>query len=568
MAKKTAKRSQNFRGHGKKSFKSSQSDNKYGNSGSHVGGESASIDEAKASETQYDAHAEKGRNDVNFYVVSEQILKDVASYSWNQATGTRVQLNNPLFATLSTEGSFAVPGVITEWIVPSYGYVTDRTGAINVAASYMYTFVRHANSGSRNYDPNDLFLAVAATAEVFAAISWAKRIYETMGEYQFFNRYFPEAVLEQQGVNFDDIKHNLPQFRARLNLAIRSLRQFAIPSTLPIFARRVQIFSAMYKEGDTQKDQLYQFTPEGFMRFSLDTDGAGQLEFDTWQSHATTNQRMGYEDILGWIEAMVRDVMTVPDISLIMGDVLKAYGSNLVTMGEIHEDSGLVVSTDLSVLEQFKNATVIPWNYYNHPTLSQDPSKGFLVFTPKCVVGNSDALTDYQNAAQRNGIQTLTEDRLLTTIRVEPTPGDVMEMTRLTVAAESFSASETGWTTVNLITGSEIVTNCTMSEFVYDVDSGQLTMSSNQLQYYLLYDTTAASAVEITRDFRVFARASNFKFHPAMHVLSFRQSQSNPAAVNFADAYFFYDVDNFMTIHKSDVDAIHRAALLAEYGLS
>lgn len=547
---------------------SSAKDSKYAQSGNHVGGESAIPQTGKEA---YDAAQQKGKNDLNFYVVSEQILRDVATMAWNQATGTRINLHNPLFSSLTNQGSFCVPGIYNLWLAPSFGRSTDNVSALNVAAHYMYTFVRHANSGARNYDPVDLMIAVLGTAEVFSSIEFAKRLYRVIGEYQFFNRYTPDAILSSWGVSAKEMRKQLPQFRARLNLAIRSLRLFAVPSTLPIFGRRVQVFSSVYREGDSVKDQMYAYVPEGFYKFGLDSDGAGQLVFESWDQHHTPGALMNPDDICTWIEQMVNQVLAIPDISLIMGDVVKAYGSNLITMPELDENEALTISTDLNVLEQMKNATVLAtrdqkWTY-TYPALHQDADKGKLIFEPQLAAVNNSANSDYVNTMNRNILQAYTEDRLLSTIRISPTPGDLMEMTRLTVAANNFKQqADLSSATVDLITGSEVVVHSSSVSFEFNAQE-QLTLGENDLSYYMMYDTTAADAAQLVREFRLFARTSNFKFHPALHFLAFRQSSTNPAAINVADAYFFFDVDNFMDIQFVEIEQLHNAALLAEFGL-
>lgn len=567
-----AKQNRNYNQAGKGKVKpnwNKNKDAKYSN-GSHVGGESATLDDARRKES-YNVGKEKGANNVNFYIASTQLLKDVANMSWNQATGTRVNLDNPLFSTLSNQGTFAVPGIYTVTVASSFGWATNGEDPINVGAHYLYTFVRHANSGSRNYDPNDIMIAMCATAEVFSALEWAKRIYRAIGSYEFYNRYYPDGIVECNTVNPTDVRKNLPNLRSRINLCINALKQFAIPSTLPLFARRVQLYSAVYKEGDSAKDQLYMYVPAGYYKFGYDTDGAGQLTFDPLYTHVTSGSQLSVDDMMNYIEGLVRQVTQIHDISVLMGDIIKAYGTNLITMPELEENEKLTVVADLDVLQQIKNATVLGGGFtspgYNYPALSQNATKKYLTFMPQVVYSGGDAT--YKGAIGRAMVNAYTENRLMTVINVDPTPADLMECTRMCVMASHYQniTNENGdGASVDLITGSEVVVGSFSLTFEYDAQ-GSISNGVQQLAYNMAYDTTAADADEIVKDFRVFARTSNFKFHPAMHMYGVRQSTSNPAAINVAEAYFFYDVDNFMVISWADLKSLHTTALLAEFGL-
>lgn len=113
-------------------------------------------------------------NDPSWYYNSEQILRDVASFSFMKPLGYPLRYQNQVGPTAGSNTvmmngfSGFVPGVLSVQVGLTPGISTDSQSPLNLAATNIYSFVRHKNSGSRNYDSPDLMLYLLAMDSLFS----------------------------------------------------------------------------------------------------------------------------------------------------------------------------------------------------------------------------------------------------------------------------------------------------------------------------------------------------------------------------------------------------------------
>lgn len=86
-------------------------------------------------------------NDPSWYAADATLMRDAASIPFSWSVGTTLDIG--------VDENYVVPGICAIDTVPSFGYSTDTTSPLNIAARSMYSFIRHANSGSANYDAPD-----------------------------------------------------------------------------------------------------------------------------------------------------------------------------------------------------------------------------------------------------------------------------------------------------------------------------------------------------------------------------------------------------------------------------
>lgn len=150
-------------------------------------------------------------NDWRWYAQNEQLMRDYASYSFNNPVGEIMLTGNPRIDSAS------VPGVMALRFYPCIGFANDETSPINVAMRRLYSFVRHANSGASNYDAPDLMMYCVAVDSAYMFLAHMKRVYGVMLNYTPFNRYYPKALVAAMQFNFDNIEKNLNDFRGYIN---------------------------------------------------------------------------------------------------------------------------------------------------------------------------------------------------------------------------------------------------------------------------------------------------------------------------------------------------------------
>ena len=304
-------------------------------------------------------------NDPEWYAQDPALITAAGNIPFSKPFGSDVQWfggENRSFGPIEnrvTSSKFVarpIPGVCSLKIKPSFPAGFAMTTPLNVAANSLYTFVRYVNSGRKNYDPADLFMYVAAFGELYAFIQWCERLYHYAFMYSQNNWYMGAEMIRMNGVKPEEIIQNLANFRYWLNSIINKVASFAVPANIRYFQRRVFMFSGYYIENPygNMKDALYQFVPDGFFKFKLDDNGFGMLEYSKMDTVATFNQITWYFD--GLMQYITGD----EDFGLMSGDILKAYGTNIITLAPLAEEGGILPIYDPYVLSQFKNAVVVP----------------------------------------------------------------------------------------------------------------------------------------------------------------------------------------------------------------
>lgn len=308
-----------------------------------------------------DAHKSQP-NDWRWYAQNEQLLKDTASYPYSWPLGNRISLDdggNPI-----NKGS--VPGIFVLKTAPAYGVSTNADSPINVASRKIYTYVRHENSGGKNYDPVDLMLYLMSMDGAISYLSWLKRLYGTINLYNYTNRYFPKAAIVAQNVDYDDLLSHIADFRAYINTFAVRIGALCIPNSIAYMAKHAWMYSGMYQDSPNDKAQVYMFAPSTYSVFGLDNDGAGCLKnYNMWgftdgQPNASWQHRLTFSDLIATGEAIIAPLINSEDCGIMSGDILKAYGQGGVYQVDGISENYVVIPTyDATVLDQIHNATTV-----------------------------------------------------------------------------------------------------------------------------------------------------------------------------------------------------------------
>lgn len=264
-------------------------------------------------------------NDWRWYAQSEQLLKDVASYSYGYALGSRFKTveENSFYPEASNPSQnfnhCALPGVLSVRLVPSVGYSDNPNSPINLCARNLYTFIRAANSGAKNYDSTDLMLYLICMDSAYSYLAWMKRLYGIISVTNMENRYYPWAITHAAGGNYSDLRLHLADFRAYINMFALRLASLCIPNHMSYLRRHQWIYEGIYLDDTAGKSQSYCFTPEGFHVFALDASGAGQAVFTSFDAFGMDGT---YDAIVRYGSAILNPILNnegEEDFNLIAG---------------------------------------------------------------------------------------------------------------------------------------------------------------------------------------------------------------------------------------------------------
>lgn len=541
---------------------------------SYTGDFDSARDEKEVGKQQW----KKGSNDPKWYANSPQLLRDAASFPFSSPTGAVVDLHNPLLQTISNQGKFTIPGLNVIYLSPAVGYAIDAESPVNIAAQSAYSFVRYANSGSRNYDNPDLMIYLLAMSQVYSYIVYLQRLYAAALKYTYNNRYLPDAVLLACHVDVDNLRQHLADFRMGINVLINKTAQFAVPNTMPYFNRMAFLYKQLYTEGTSGKDQMYMYAPLSFWKYELNVDKSGMLRMYEVPGHGAlsgTAPLADYDDLIRYGEDMIGRLIQSEDSGVMSGDILKAYKGNIIRIMEVPESFDLEIVFDIGVLEQMKNSTCVHGTTNReivdmdiaHANVIQDPTHSFLQSEPSISVANRSDLPEWQNNALQRSLQILQEDRLLTTTSVDVTPELVIESTRLMTIGFNYQNDTADLpANISLYCGSEVAWYSRY--FYFDVDSSGVRKLNNLVNSYptILFSSLDADALTLwEREVNVMGY---FRFHPMVHVIMARESTTTPGAVNYTDGGLQYDVDNYALVDFTMLSKLHDISLLSMFNIS
>lgn len=361
-----------------------------------------------------------GSNDPKWYYKNEQWLKDAASIPFNRALG----LPLPYAQDVET----VIPGILTMEYHSLPGVSKDGVSAINVCARAIYQFVRHYNSGSKNYEAVDLMLYILGYSDIIARISYIRRTLDFVYTYAQQNRYFAKAITEACGFDYDDAVANAANYRSQLNNAIAKINAFAVPKDFTYIKRRWHINETIYADSpDVERSQLYAYVPDGYYEYDQTTP-PGRLKF----YKVGVGTKIKLSKYMEYLNNSINKLITSEDANVMSGDILKAYGEGnvyqlayytpVLNMKPVYNRDMIlqIMNTrafgDVIVSAGAADITQNSGNVICNPRISNDSFAG--VTTPESII---DATGDvvYLNVPS---ISDTTPERVLYATRLLPAP--------------------------------------------------------------------------------------------------------------------------------------------------
>lgn len=461
-------------------------------------------------------------NDPKWYAANPQLMTAAGSYSFSNVLGTKLPI---------TQHSF--PGIMTMSWIPTLG--TDDPAVI--ATRNVYSFVRHANSGSANYDAPDLMMYILAVDSAFSYIANLIRLYGVMRLFDQRNKYMPRAIVRSMGINYDSILENLANLNYYINSLVARASVLWIPDTMPFVERHYWLNSNIFCDGASSKAQLYIPLQYSYYKYNptLTSYGGGlePKQLPDFANGLTYTQLVNFgEDLFSQLDA------NNEDFGIMGGDILKAYGKeHLYTISEIPFNYTVMPIYSTEVLSQFHNATttgILPGNIVQSP--------------------NGDIKLEWPTSGTDAGARAYIPSNLMLDFfqSEAPTPEQVMVATRLSTAWQWWNTVESGGTSKYSIVpghvGTEIVATFIM--WYYDGEA---------LRYSSFYTTTPKTKVTPT----MVAMLSKFDWAPFVYV-----SDTDSCAISDTNIIeIIGDVENYTTINSESLRKLHTTATWSEFGI-
>nr|AVX53559.1 putative capsid [Marmot picobirnavirus] len=497
-------------------------------------------------------------NDPSWYGYYPELLQGAASIPFSWTTGTLVDLTG----RSPNPSTYIVPGIQAMYLAPSIGHSQTPSSPVNVAATAIYSFVRHANSGSANYDSPDLMIMLLSMTQVYSAITWLMRIYGEASLFSQRNRYFPKGLLRAEGVDYDSVATHLADFRYGINLLINKAASLSVPANMSVFKRAAFLYQNIYTEGTSSKDQVYMYVPSGFWKYDPQPTTGSALTFQPTQYVAQkfdADNLMSYEQLLSYVADLLDPLLASEDINIASGDILKAYGDNgVLKLQALSENYPIVPIFDIAVLEQMKNAVITGLNTLETVDIDQDPETNILISTPRVWESTNrtaapEAWNYYLNAYN--------ESLFLTTTTGVTDASLVMENSRLMIAGMGpmqFKANEysdgDNMMYVDIDSGSEIC----VCALIYTIDPGaeaQRGWHDDRITRCIMYGNYESININLI------ARSAAFRFRPRFRLIIGNSNEFKERTMDF------FDYDNYAVLDPQTISRIHEAALMSEFAV-
>lgn len=487
----------------------------------------------------------KGKQDWEWYAVDEQIAKDLGSLPFSVLSGVDLRFDghSPSEAgNIATKYRWNSENVaVIPYITPPTTTDEDGNTGIQLAANQLYTYIRHANSGARNYEPADVMMYVLAMGDIYREMAQAYRILGTVQYFSFVNRALPSKMIMAMGIDYEDLKGNIANYRGEYNLLVKRVNSLAIPKYFKAFARSAFIGSNWFMDSDSLRGQYLLFVKAGHYTYSPTSSETGTELVFTYDKPMNNRK---FSEIISRIKNMLLPIETDTDALTMSGDILKAFqDSDLYQFATMDENAVVVPILNEDVLAQVENMlTLISYagvsdtvdsivtKLQSLSSLNVTQTAGQIKCNPKM----SGLVHSPEHPENVVGLQ----DYMFNSHKDSVDYKDVLDWTRLEIGVE-------------LTTG-------TTSD-LYDV-----TVESNGLELPLAYIVlNSENSPVILRQFLYqsdndsmsvadFARITVYDWHPIVYVFDFRYDTKYVTIGG--------DLKKYTTISKSKINQLNRSA--------
>lgn len=492
-------------------------------------------------------------NDPSWYNNLKPAVSDYANIPFNIPTGATFSLGKGDSASVDQKSTIrSVPGIMTFEVMPTIGSAQLPTDGVNLGATQLYSMIRKANSGAKNYDPSDVMLTLLAMDSAYMLYEYLLRAYRSIGVYNTMNRYEPNALLYAQGFG-PEISTQIADFRGLLDLFAYQLGSINIPDVFSFVRRHSWLFSHVYCDSESAKAQLYLYMPAGFYKY---TEGqAGEptsLQYLEWKDLFGSDEITDLSVVKSAIDTIMQPILGSQDIGLISGDIAKAFGeANFIKIQPVADHEALVPEFNLEVIEQMVNCDIISYNVaadHNAAIVVDNSSTTSGPFLTQKIYINVDKNVGYMSS----GVSY--RQRMLTTHNQNVSPDDVMVMTRLMANVDRNNS-------LLAACGSDVVVGCKIWTMGHTGTSLSLKPNITTVHQDLVAPSASGTAIEV-QFLKSLAAMENFDYHPCLYFWS-----ADPINVNNPINLqgYFQSLDNYTVLGDEQLRNIHHVAILSMF---
>lgn len=517
----------------------------------------------------------RGHNDIAWYTKTAQSVKDTASLPFGNALGLKYDQYpiDPSAADLPNHfsGNRAIAGIMRADISMVPGRVELATDAFNVGMRAQYNFIRHANSGSKTYEMPDLAMYNWSLDSAFYMYAFFAKIYGLAMNFNSENRYEGDCLILAAGIDPQWLRANLAQYRAALNQYAVKLTSLAVPKDQPIFSRHAWLAGGVFRDGEADKSQLIITVPTGYYQYQPTTSTTGgKCAFKTFNYYPNTAIN-SLNTVIDILNSIINPLLADEDIGTISGDIIKAYGDNLYTVGLIPEAFVIRPEFNAEFAIQFSNATPMGYPFYTNSKFDLEQANG--ICTHKCAVTLSsfynseieaedkpaDIMRSYLKMKQFNWLNYWKNG--------EVSPEDVIYGTRLQACFDKKFLINPSVGTPSIIQLTSVGSDFVSGIVVYTIDENAaapyyLDSTPRITGEYLM--SSDSFGVRGDDSSRIQSSISRFNIKPYINLFILTKDSGEPVAYDMGN---IHDFENYTVLYPDTLRAIQDTCLLSLWGL-
>lgn len=482
-------------------------------------------------------------NDPSWYSSDSALVSSSAALSFFNPVGEPITNVLTISGTERVDLDVKTPGILRIPYVPTVGLSRSGSSAINLASIKLYSYVRHANSGSRVYERADQTMIYVAIMNLVATLAHATRVYGLAQLYNKFNRYYPKAIINSMFGNvsaFDNLINNLPAYLFKLNTLINKCSSLAIPKGMSVLDRWAWMNSTIWLDAPNSKSMLFYYIPSGLYKFNATDPTGTKLDFVRFNPSMANPM-----DLLSVIEDALNALVTDEDVGIICGDIIKAFGvDNLVTLNSVPTDYVVQPEYSLEVLTQVQHI-------YTFGQVKNDAGSGAIAISQS----GGNILTNYAYENPLAGKGEIYVNKYLLTMPTDtPTEGDVLVATRL-LANCVLEDAELPVVAIESC-GTELIEQMS----IWTLNNGVVSNINFQTFVGINFDTLDIA------NFKYYMQLTGFldkmDYHPPVYFVT------NSATAKTWQMDLLCDYDYYTVMGTSDINKLHDTAVLNEFSIA
>lgn len=523
-------------------------------------------------------------NDPSWYNYDGQMVKDVANLAFGAPLGSRTLHDMTMVLSDSTTDQYKfdfalrakVPGIMVLNFSPTAGNTGNKSSdsmAINIVAKNIYSFVRYANSGARNYESVDLMMYLLAMDSLISYRASLMRLYSLLLTAKAENWYYSKCIIQTMGFDYKNLISHIPELRSYINVLGARICSFYVATELPIYKRHAWLNLNIFKDHAIKRSQEYIFNQVTFWKWVSSPDVGTYLEAVPLNNGISVT----LERIISFGDRLINPLISDEDVGIISGDILKAYGDSAkLQSASMPSDFHIESTFSEEVLSQITNATAVgpttdteTGQFYSNGVVQTADGlirmgyvKNKVVYPGITIPGSDYYIFAGGNVIIKKLINYQTK-KIVNMYKDSVTPDDVMVATRLItgVAVDGKDYFTTGNAETALSCyGTEVLNSVTISIIP---EGGDEPMTLPNLQEYNFVQLQSSGEISPTSTVGFVSKfLASFDWAPHINFSYGSYYDSKHHIVSLFDNR---DLCNFAEVDLQNIGSMHDVATLSEY---